>query len=459
MRLGQERDEGPSGATAQPARFDRFIRHSLIGLLVRAVEVATKLALYMLAARLMGERESGLLFLALTWGHLASTASRLGVERALMRLVAAELALGQGRAARRLLIGGTLATTGVGLIVGLATMLSAPLAAQYLFHDPSVAAPLRMSGMVIPGMTAAFTLANVLTGLDRTTLAQILQNVVWPMGLLTGVLAGEHDAAALVLSLAATMLLTTVIGILGIVRDRGRLSHDATLPAGVEALPSLRTTAAPLYVVELVQVSIASLPVLILGVYVDTASISLFSVALRASMLALVILISLGTVAAPRFAGLHRQGDLGLGALNRRVQIGGAVIGGGLCLVLALGARPLLSVVGAGYVGGAGVLTLLALGQMANALYAAQDVLLAMTGHGAALRLLNLVQLTTILVLSFLLIPRFGLLGAAVATALTTAQGGIGTAMAARMLVPQAAPLFVPPPPQLFRTFFMRFAQ
>jgi len=27
------------------------------------------------------------------------------------------------------------------------------------------------------------------------------------------------------------------------------------------------------------------------------------------------------------------------------------------------------------------------------------------------------------------------------------------------MLVPQAAPLFVPPPPRLFRTFFMRFAQ
>ena len=459
MGLGQEQDEKQSAAVARPARADRFVRHSLIGLLVRAVEVATKLALYMLAARLMGERESGLLFLALTWGHLASTASRLGVERALMRLVAAELALGQGRVARRLLTVGTLTTTGVGLVVGLATMLSAPFAARYLFHDPSVAAPLRMSGLVIPGMTAAFTLANVLTGLGRTTLAQILQNVVWPLGLLGGLLMGEHDAAALVLSLAGTMVLTTVVGVLGTVQDRRRLAQDTTLPTGVEALPSLRTTAAPLYVVELVQVTIASLPVLILGVYVDTASISLFSVALRASMLALVTLISLGTVAAPRFAGLHRQRDVGLGALNRRVQIGGAVIGGGLCLVLALGAGPLLSIVGAGYVGGAGVLTVLALGQMANALYAVQDVLLAMTGHGVALRLLNLLQLATILVLSFLLIPRFGLMGAAVATALTTAQGGIGTAMVTRLLVPQARPLLAPPLPRQFRTFIMRFAQ
>jgi O-antigen/teichoic acid export membrane protein len=458
MELDEAQSVDPSRKPGPAGRADRFVWHSLFGLSVRAVEVLTKLALYMLAARWLGQQESGLLFLAMTWGQLASTASRLGIERALTRLLAAELALGQGLSARRLMLAGGATNALAGVLVGLATFLLAPLAAVHLFHDPDATAPLRASGFVIPAMTVAFTLANILTGLGRTTIAQILQNVSWPVGLLIGLLCGQTNASHLVGTFAVTMGLTVAVGLLVVMRDRDRLARDVALPADATALPSLRATAAPLYVVELVQVSIASLPVLILGIYVDTASISLFSVAQRASMMALVILISLGTVASPRYAGLHRQRDTGLGALNRRVQIGGALIGGSLCLVLVLGARPLLSVISAGFVGGAGVLAVLALGQMANALYAAQDILLAMTGHGAVLRLLNLAQLAAILLLSFLLIPRFGLMGAAIATALCTAQGGIGTAMAAGVLVPEASPLFVPPLPRPLRTFFMRFA-
>src|SRR5580698_2086151 len=80
--------------------------HYLGALASRGMEAVGKFGLYMLAARLMGGHESGLFFLCLTWVNLASTAARMGLERAMSRHIAAELAVGHGHAARRALRSG-----------------------------------------------------------------------------------------------------------------------------------------------------------------------------------------------------------------------------------------------------------------------------------------------------------------------------------------------------------------
>lgn len=224
-------------------------------------------------------------------------------------------------------------------------------------------------------------------------------------------------------------------------------------------MPSLPATATPLYVVELVQVSIASLPALILGVVADAAAVSIFSLAQRASMLVHVVLLSLGTVAAPRFAALHRTRDVtALARLNRQIQLAGTVMGGGVCLVLAAGGGPLLSLIGTSFAAGAALLAIMAAGQFVSALYTAQDILLAMTGNGSALRVLNLLQLGTMLALSVPLITTLGAEGAAIITALAVAQGGIGTAIAARLLIPDAATFLAPALPAALHSLFRRSA-
>lgn len=427
----------------------RVLLNSIASLAVRGIEVAAKLGLYVVAAKLLGVTGSGLLFLAMTWGHLAATLSRLGIERALMRLVAGELAVAQGASARRHILRGVAVVAAVSLGLGLATHFAAPFAAEILFHDIGAAAPLAASGLVIPTMAIAFTLTHVLAGLDRTTASQLLQNVFWPIGMLLALAFGAYEPAQVIYVLAATMLVVCIVATLWILVDRAKLVRDEPLAAGIALLPSLRATAAPLYVVELVQVSIASLPTLMLGAFADTAAVSVFSIAQRASMLAHVVLLSLGTVASPRFAALHRTHDVeGLARLNRQMQIAGTVMGGGVCLVLAVGGGPLLSLIGPHFAGGAYLLAIMAAGQFISALYATQDLLLAMTGNGAALRVLNLLQLTVMLVLSIPLISQLGAAGAALVTALATAQGGIGTAATARLLIPEAATFLAPALPR-----------
>jgi O-antigen/teichoic acid export membrane protein len=422
-------------------------------------EVGAKLALYMLAARMLSQEECGVLFLCLTWVLLAGTIARLGLERGLSRVIPAELAVRQGETARRALVKGLVIVTLLGLVVGLITMLTAPFAADRLFHAAAALPALRACGLVIPILTLGVSLGFVLVGFHRPVLSQILQNLLWPFFMLAGVMAGFGDAASIMLLMGAAYLVATILSLIAVAAHREELRQDEPLPAEAIKLPSLLKTSLPLYVVELVQVAIPTLPVLILGVFADPAAVSSFSIALRASMLVLVVLLSLSMVASPRFAALHRQGDwVQLAAVNRRTQALGALLGGAVCLVLAAGAPVLLTLIGRNFMGGAPALLVLLAGQAINALYAGQDGMLAMTGQGNALRMLNLVQVAVMLVLSFTLIPMLGAVGAAIVTAAVTAQGAIGTAMAVKTYYPPAAPRLAPAVPGYLRHLFLRLS-
>ena len=407
-----------------------------VGLGLRGVEVVGKLGLYIVAARSLGAHDAGLFFLCLTWIGLASPLARFGLERAITRHIAAELAVGQGRAAGRDLRTGLVWTGLAAAVAAVTTFALAGPASHLLFGAPDLETPLRLSALALVPQTLTITIGSALAGLKRGVAAQFVQNALWPVLTLAALAAGVARLDSLILALAAALTIGALVGMVFLARDRG-LFTDRPVPSGerAEALPSLWHTALPLFVVELVQVSLASLPVLALGVFVDAASVGAFSVANRISMLVWVVIISIGTFAAPNYAELHRRGEMSrLKAMNRGVMLTVAALGLPMVTVMMSVPDMLLNLVGQGFGSAATALRILAVGQMINCLLACQDILLAMTGHGRALRRLNLLQLAACVVLGAVLIPVFGMTGAAMVTALTVAQGAIGTTLV-RVLV------------------------
>lgn len=407
------------------------------GLGVRGVETAGKLGLYVAVGVRLGAHDAGLFFLCLTWIGIVSTAARLGLDRAMTRHIAAELAVGNGRAARAALVQGLALTTLAALAAALLTLLVADIAAVRLFGFPDLAWPLYLSALVLVPQTLAFSLGAVLAGFGRGVAAQIVQNALWPALTLTALLAMPMvgDGAALdglIVALGAALTVSCLLGGIILLRERERLRSTSVQPAA-EALPGLWTTARPLLVVEITQVGLSGLPVVVLGMAADAATVGAFSIASRISMLIWVIIISIGTLAAPRYAALYRLGDKdGLRAYNRLIQRGAALVAVPATLVMLAVPEFLLGLISADFRIAALALQILALGQMANGLFSCQDILLAMAGKGDVLRRLNLLQLAVGLALCGVLIPAFGLTGAALAASLTVLQGALGTHWAAR---------------------------
>ncbi|MGV6875337.1 lipopolysaccharide biosynthesis protein [Pseudochelatococcus sp. B33] len=412
------------------------------GMGVRGLEVVGKLGLYMLAAHSLGAHDAGLFFLCLTWAGLVSTVARMGLERALTRHIAAELAVGNGRAARADLLAGLLWTTLAGLAAGALTYGLARPAALYLFAEPSLAVPLKFAAFAIPPLTLTVVAGSVLAGLQRGVVAQLVQNALWPLLTLLALVAFAGRLDDLLMAMIAAMLAAGLFGLVLIVR---RFRDDGDTAGGAEsaddgvALPGLWRTARPLFVVEIIQVSLASLPMLALGVFASPTDVGAFSVALRISMLIWVVILSIGAMTAPSFAACHRRGELAeLRRINRQTRSFVMLFGLPAIAVMLLFPATLLNLLGPGFDMASTALVIMAAGQLVNCLLPCQDIVLAMTGRGAHLRTLNIIQFATCIVLGVVLLPAFGMTGAALVTAISIAQGAIGTTLMLRRLMPGA---------------------
>jgi O-antigen/teichoic acid export membrane protein len=418
---------------------DQRLFHYAGALAARGMEAAGKFGVYTLAAGIMGGTEAGLFFLCLTWVNLCTTMARMGLERAMARHIAAELAIGQGRAARRVLLTGLGLNAMASAIAGSVTfLLSAPLAV-YVFRQPELAHPLAIAAVILPPQTLAFAIGHILIGLDRGVAGQMVQSALPPVLSLVALVAGLNHIDLILIVYAASYSVCCVLGLGYVVWDWRHVMVDrfAGAAATAEALPTLWVTARPFLVIEMVQVSLLSVPVLMLGAVGDPASVTAFSIASRLTMLINTILISVAMIAAPAFAAHHRRQEYD--AL-RTVERNTRMLAMAICLPITGGmmvfVHPLLSLMGSDLPHADMALFIMAVGQVVNIVLPTQDMMLSMTGHGGLLRRLNLQQLVTCCALSAGLIPPFGMLGAAAVSSICMIQGRISFALAVRRVLP-----------------------
>ncbi|WP_454918189.1 oligosaccharide flippase family protein [Xanthobacter sediminis] len=408
-------------------------------LVVRGLEVVGKLGLYMLTARILGVFEAGLFFLCNTWVSAAATVARGGFEKAVMRHIAAELAVGRGPDARKALLEGTLWVTLGGLAVSLATLAAAEPLATYVFKEHALTVPLMISAASILPQTLCIFAAHALTGFQRGVAGQFVQNGLWPILTFGALAIGIHSLHGVLYALAFANIASAALGLVLLLGERHKLAAAEPGNGPVEHLPALWRTAWPLAIVENVQAALNSIPTVVLAAFASAAAVGGFSVASRITVLIWVVIIAISTIAAPSFAAAHRVHDWDqLRALNRRARLAIAACGVPAIAVMLVVPGWLLHLIGPGFEAAAPALVIMAVGQLINCLLPTQDVMLAMTGHGRVLRWLNGAQLASCIVLCFVLIPPYGMIGAAVATSLFIAQGGIGTTLAVLKLMPKA---------------------
>jgi O-antigen/teichoic acid export membrane protein len=366
----------------------------------------------------------------------------MGLERAIARHIAAELAIGHGRAARRVLVAGLAWTALAGVVAAVVTVLVAGTASLLLFHEPDLRRPLQIAALVLLPQTLAFVIGFALIGLNRGVAAQIIQSALPAMLSLVALLVGFNRIDTLLVSYAGSFSICCVIGAALLLYEWHVTMIDRPDTSGVPhgVLPPLWTTARPFLVIELTQSSLLSLPVLVLGMFSSAMVVSAFSIVSRLTMLINTILISVAMIVAPSFARHHRRLEY---AAFHRVNLQTQHIAMLICLpviaVMMIFPRHLLSLLGGEFVMAVGALEILALAQLVNVLLPTQDMILAMTGHGKTLLRLNIQQLIACCVLSAALIPTFGLMGAAVLSALILVQGRVSFALAVRRLLPEFA--------------------
>lgn len=158
---------------------------------------------------------------------------------------------------------------------------------------------------------------------------------------------------------------------------------------------------------------------LVLGIFRDAAAVGIYRAAALVAMQITIVVTIANEVLAPHIARLHEARDhKGLQNLLRHAflwLVGTAALLTGGCLI---GGREVLQLVfGSAYAGGADALAILACGQFIAATAGIGSVVLNMSGHEKDVLRIFTVSALSNLVANVVLVPRFGLSGAAFATA------------------------------------------
>jgi O-antigen/teichoic acid export membrane protein len=322
-----------------------------------------------------------------------------------------------------------------GMIVALVTaaavtmllVAGAPWAAGVVFAKPSLADPLRLMALGVLPLSLLTLHGELLKGLKRVGDAALVQIVAvplisLPLLALLGARLGVMGVAASYVSAAFLAL------VLGMVLWRRAAPQIRGLRGDFETR-ALIAVSLPLFWMAFMDLVMNWTDMLTLGIWMESEAAGIYGAAKRVSVLISFVLASVNTIVAPQFATLHAQGrHQTLGGLARDAAIFTTLIACPFLALLILAPGWVLSLFGPDFTPGAPALAILAVGQFVNVATGSVGYLLIMTGHEKIVRNNAIVSTVLYVILQAVLVPRYGIIGAALATGIVLAGKNLALA-------------------------------
>lgn len=381
----------------------------------RLVAWGSRFAIAVFLARILGAREYGLYSLALTIAALGAALAVLGMDSALIRYSAVFAA----RSDQKGLRGSLQVAIGIPAILSVLSsvalfLLADPIARQ-LMHEPSLAPLLRTVSVLVPATVLSTQIAATLQGLRHIHLAvlslQVLQPAVrFAILLVLAIVGLTAETAVLASTLAALSATVLLFKFLNRLVPLARPWADARREPGAIARFSL-----PIYFSNLVSSVGENLQTLLLGTMSTIASVGIFGVANQLNLVGSIFHSALVSSSMPIFAELHDRGDRrGLEHLFQTTSKWTLTLNLPFFLAAMLFPHALLSLFGREFESGWIALVIIAWGNLVNAATGTSGALLDMTGHTWVKFLNATTAVGFALGLNLLLIPRLGIVGAAI---------------------------------------------
>jgi O-antigen/teichoic acid export membrane protein len=416
-----------SPATALPRLpVIRIARRGAIAVGIRVGGAGLALALQVILARVLGHTGYGRYAYVVAWLQLMLIFAQGGLTTAALRYVAEYRARNQAALVRGFLRRSSqlvfLESIVCALCVAACATILKPLAGGSVsWHFVIVAATL-------PFLAHAALSSAIVRGLGHALLSMSV-DLAQPLLLLMAVLFSAYLLQLRISPTTALLLhFGAAAGALGIVF---RLRRQMERPAGRESHFELRDrewigAAAQMMLVSAMIYLQGRTGVIVTGQLLDAHATGTYAAMERLADVALLGLTSMNLLVAPRFSALHAEGRrLDLQRYARLAALGSSSIMFAVTVPMIFFGKPLLRLFGDEFVSGYPALMILLVGVAVNATTGSVALLLNMTGHHRAIVMITLVSCCVNVILSLTLIPRYGIIGTAVAFAASTALANV----------------------------------
>ncbi|MFB6078506.1 MAG: flippase [Halarchaeum sp.] len=369
-----------------------------------------------LIARYLGRASYGGVSLGIITAAIASTLVLLGLNTGIARYLPRD----EGASARRsVLVSAFRIAVPLSVVLGGVLALLAPFLSTHVFHDSSLTPILRVFSISIPFAAVMKLSLGAVQGRQLPAPKVMLQNITLPVSRLLGiavVLLVGLGTIGVSYAYLASYVLAALVGCYYLYTRTTLFETDIAV-VGRER--ELLVFSLPLAMSAAMTIILSDTDMYMLGALQGTASVGLYNVAYPLAQLLTTALGSFGFLFMPALSELEAAGEET--QMRRLYQLVTKwVVVATLPVFLLFVVFPDSTIrytFGVEYLPGAAALAVLSVGFFVNAAFGLNRGALTSLGHTRVLMIIDIATAVFNVVLNLLLIPKFGLLGAAYATA------------------------------------------
>jgi len=370
-------------------------------------------------ARTVGVEGLGLFTLGLAVVSIAFSLATLGLTQGIVRFGTIYAADGEKAKLNDILVKSFSISLAVGISVTLGLLTLAPWLSNNIFNAPHLTPVLILLSLTIPftitrriflATTQAFKIVWMFTLVERlflTICTLVLTIVLVALSLgLRGVCIAQILSSVLAAFLSYYLLSQILPEVF---KKREPDVSTATL----------LKFSLPLSVVSLIHFTYERTETIFLGFMSNVANVGIYNIALRTANFEIMFVYSLSVIFSPFISDLYERKEMaGLESLYKTTAQWSFTVGLAIFMIFVIFSEPILGLFGSEFKKGTTVLVILGVGQLVNAGVGQSGYLLVMTGHSSLALINTIVLLSSSVILDVILIPRYGLVGAAIAGSL-----------------------------------------
>jgi O-antigen/teichoic acid export membrane protein len=374
---------------------------------------------HLLVARHLGPALFGIFTLGFGVYKVAGMVAELGLPQGLLRYIPLYQGVADRQRAKGVMILSFRAALLAGSILGLLIFLGSGLISGTFFHEPRLSSVLKLFALALPLSTLTTMIVFSLQGFKRLQYKVYVKDLFEPTAKIAAVTAAFASGLLLngvLFAILAVTLLSIFLAFYYLKKIFPDITDRNTSP--IFDYKALFGFSWPLLFVYLIGNLCFWTDTFVLGLFRTAEEVGVYAAAQRTALLSGLVLTSFHAIFAPLASeyfsqNKHRELD----SLYKTISKWIFALTLPLCSLLLLFPENILNTFGRDYPQGAMALIILALGWVVHSAAGTSGIVLTMSGR-SKLHLLNFsFLLITNILLNLMLIPAYGFVGAAFATA------------------------------------------
>jgi O-antigen/teichoic acid export membrane protein len=378
-----------------------------------------------LFARLYGADVMGLFALAITLAGVFSLFAQMGTESSIVRFVAQYAGQGNFSKVKTVYKKNIQLVLPLSIFFAVLFYIMSPWFANSIFHKPKLIAPLRITAFMLPFGALMGINTATLQGLKKIKDAFIFSTILPPVLNTVGLVGLTYFVTRNYLTPIYVNLITVVIGALFSLQLWNKWAKsikidDKVYSSQIISIVSIFKVTFPMLVIAAMTQIINWTDTIMLGIFIETKYIGIYRIAFKIALLINFILISANSIGVPKYSELFWNSNK-----NDLIKISKFIsklifwLSLPLYLFIILFNKKILAIFGEEFVAGSDVLVILATGIFLSSFIGQGGYIMNMVGLERITKNISISMAFLNVVLNYILIKRYNIIGAALSSAFT----------------------------------------